>query len=620
MADITAYTLKIGSDNLVLRDADAQTKIATNTQDISDLKEDLQGAIDEFAVPTQEAVDNWLNAHPEATTTVQDGSITLPKFSDGMKKSLYTDGAKKIWAIQTNLGDGSFYGISASVDGLGHTLVDGYTNFLNVENRNLGTDWVHYQHGEYHCFTITHKTATADFYFAITKDFVNWTHRPINIGYASASGYTDPYVWTPQIFDFNGKTYINATVQEGLPVGNGSRYDTVTRLSGIYVAEITINYNNATITRKTEFSRVTFGTVTDKTGAEHDISGYAMDAWFTENGGRLYCVFNDRYMLEIHSAVASDISDTFAILEQNIFKMQNIEAPTVLQINNNLWQISACYYGGGVIAQDENIKCVTSDFEHFYEFAFMRRIDPSTSGTLYENRMRNPSFFYMTDEQEHNFCANHSVKTMGYNHIFKPAQINMGYPIYNILRYTDVAIPPNTEFIVDSTGITFPELNLSNIYGGDNCLVIINTTDARRTITYAGKAYQLLKGECIRIDFKGKYVSIVGTSEKKTGTDVMTPNSSGYSVTGVSAKRTDGIVSLDCVVGNVSLSQGANTIGTLQLEYRPYTTVFTSGALGAGSSYGVPVRIAIEGSNVIAYAGSAQSASTLRFSARFSNY
>ena len=41
MADITTSTLKIGDNNLVLRDADAQAKIATNTQDISSLKEDI---------------------------------------------------------------------------------------------------------------------------------------------------------------------------------------------------------------------------------------------------------------------------------------------------------------------------------------------------------------------------------------------------------------------------------------------------------------------------------------------------------------------------------------------------------------------------------------------------
>lgn len=41
MADITTNTLQIGSNNLILRDADAQAKVAVNTQDITALKEDI---------------------------------------------------------------------------------------------------------------------------------------------------------------------------------------------------------------------------------------------------------------------------------------------------------------------------------------------------------------------------------------------------------------------------------------------------------------------------------------------------------------------------------------------------------------------------------------------------
>lgn len=40
MANINASTLRIGSNDLILRDADAQAKVAVNTQDISSLKED----------------------------------------------------------------------------------------------------------------------------------------------------------------------------------------------------------------------------------------------------------------------------------------------------------------------------------------------------------------------------------------------------------------------------------------------------------------------------------------------------------------------------------------------------------------------------------------------------
>ena len=38
-----------------------------------------------FTAPTQEAIDNWLNEHPEATTTVQDGSITPGKLAPALR-------------------------------------------------------------------------------------------------------------------------------------------------------------------------------------------------------------------------------------------------------------------------------------------------------------------------------------------------------------------------------------------------------------------------------------------------------------------------------------------------------------------------------------------------------
>lgn len=40
MADIVTNTLQIGSNNLVLRDADAQAKLTTNTQNITQLQAD----------------------------------------------------------------------------------------------------------------------------------------------------------------------------------------------------------------------------------------------------------------------------------------------------------------------------------------------------------------------------------------------------------------------------------------------------------------------------------------------------------------------------------------------------------------------------------------------------
>jgi hypothetical protein len=44
-----------------------------------------------FVAPTQEAVNEWLAEHPEATTTVQDGSLTEKKFTDELKHRTIKD-------------------------------------------------------------------------------------------------------------------------------------------------------------------------------------------------------------------------------------------------------------------------------------------------------------------------------------------------------------------------------------------------------------------------------------------------------------------------------------------------------------------------------------------------
>lgn len=59
----------------------AEQGIAQNAHDIEDLQGALGGDMESY-------VDSWLDSHPEATTTVQDGSITKAKFSSTLKKGL----------------------------------------------------------------------------------------------------------------------------------------------------------------------------------------------------------------------------------------------------------------------------------------------------------------------------------------------------------------------------------------------------------------------------------------------------------------------------------------------------------------------------------------------------
>ena len=54
-------------------------------------KEKIDEVMAVFAGGIDEAVDNWLDEHPEATTTVQDGSITEAKFSDALQLATIKD-------------------------------------------------------------------------------------------------------------------------------------------------------------------------------------------------------------------------------------------------------------------------------------------------------------------------------------------------------------------------------------------------------------------------------------------------------------------------------------------------------------------------------------------------
>lgn len=54
--------------------AELEARIGITENNISTLEE-------QFELPIQEQVDNWLEAHPEATTTIQDGAITEAKIS-----------------------------------------------------------------------------------------------------------------------------------------------------------------------------------------------------------------------------------------------------------------------------------------------------------------------------------------------------------------------------------------------------------------------------------------------------------------------------------------------------------------------------------------------------------
>jgi len=94
-----------------------------------------------FTAPTQEAVDAWLSEHPEATTTVQDGSITKQKLDSRLRNLVFspdefegTD-SQKIQAALDALKD---TGGVIQIDRI-YTLSDNIENTFNTDN----VDYMH---------------------------------------------------------------------------------------------------------------------------------------------------------------------------------------------------------------------------------------------------------------------------------------------------------------------------------------------------------------------------------------------------------------------------------------------------------------------------------------------
>ena len=103
MADIITNTLQIGSNNLILQDAGARQDIATNTQDISDLKDGLGEITEEvqsvnfFSGYTENGgINNTSGADTTSTAYVRTGYIPI----DASEETLYILRTTSPWGMR----------------------------------------------------------------------------------------------------------------------------------------------------------------------------------------------------------------------------------------------------------------------------------------------------------------------------------------------------------------------------------------------------------------------------------------------------------------------------------------------------------------------------------------
>lgn len=65
-----------------------EESVGTLQEDVEDIKTELEQYEDIFTGDLDESISNWLDEHPEATTTIQDGAVTEPKLADALKNKV----------------------------------------------------------------------------------------------------------------------------------------------------------------------------------------------------------------------------------------------------------------------------------------------------------------------------------------------------------------------------------------------------------------------------------------------------------------------------------------------------------------------------------------------------
>lgn len=130
-----------------------QTNLNHMDQGIYDAHQELAEYEDIFTGDVDESVQNWLDEHPEATTTVQDGAITTEKLSNEVQQELEFGGS----------------GVTVSCNIIGEYAV----GFDTEENQNYGLQGLCYIEDEKYCFYSN--PATGDIGKLICIDLSNYS-------------------------------------------------------------------------------------------------------------------------------------------------------------------------------------------------------------------------------------------------------------------------------------------------------------------------------------------------------------------------------------------------------------------------------------------------------------
>ena len=107
-----------------------ESAVGTLQTDVATVKEGLQEYADIFTGDVDESVQNWLDEHPEATITVQDGAVTEAKLNSAVKEKLLSDYFyEEITSWQERLHDTTCYFVKIPVRDSDNNVINPYLKY-----------------------------------------------------------------------------------------------------------------------------------------------------------------------------------------------------------------------------------------------------------------------------------------------------------------------------------------------------------------------------------------------------------------------------------------------------------------------------------------------------------
>lgn len=297
----------------------------------------------DFGLPTDtqtaEAISDWLEDHPEATTTVQDGAITEPKLANSLKNSLKESINSKSNPIilatwhdflssmdeYAGAGDKRTNRFYTSIDGLNFVEFnrDIYPLKIHSEttDNTIGAPSLVYWNGYFMLISSSGLTdATHDAAIGVSEDLVNWDWYDYTLG-VRFDGVT-PVIFAPELCVLNGDLYVVEAISID-NVGVADYTGTLVKNCRTYFAKV-LSFD--------EVDGFTFDTAQLIDFYGDDTSNIDATIIYDAEKNLYYALVKNEYYRNVQSFSSPDLQ-TWSMLNDHV-SWRFVEAPSV------------CYYGG----------------------------------------------------------------------------------------------------------------------------------------------------------------------------------------------------------------------------------------------------------------------------------